>query len=118
MPIRPENKHRYPPDWAERRARVLAREKNRCKFCGVRNYAVGYREKDGTFVPVSLEELNADGELAVIRIVLTVAHLDHKLEDHSLENLAALCQRCHLIYDRPHRQPRPFNTPLFGKVQP
>ncbi|MDO7873985.1 hypothetical protein Q5H93_04505 [Hymenobacter sp. ASUV-10] len=34
------------------------------------------------------------------RIVLTIAHLDHGLINHSDSNLAALCQRCHLNHDR------------------
>jgi hypothetical protein len=34
------------------------------------------------------------------RVVLTVAHIDHDKENNSLENLAALCQSCHLGHDR------------------
>jgi len=32
--------------------------------------------------------------------VLTVAHLDHDISNNELSNLRALCQRCHLDYDR------------------
>lgn len=32
-------------------------------------------------------------------IVLTIAHLNHDPRDNSADNLAALCQRCHLGYD-------------------
>jgi hypothetical protein len=35
-----------------------------------------------------------------VRVVLTVAHLNHRPEDNGLENLAALCQRDHLRHDR------------------
>jgi elongation factor P--beta-lysine ligase len=38
MPIRPENKDRYPKDWPEIRKRILERAKNRCEFCGVENH--------------------------------------------------------------------------------
>jgi len=43
------------------------------------------------------------------RIILTVAHLDRDRTNNALENLAALCQRCHLNHDRqaqhiPHRK--------------
>jgi len=31
--------------------------------------------------------------------VLTIAHLDHDTTNNADENLAALCQRCHLSYD-------------------
>lgn len=36
------------------------------------------------------------------RIVLTVAHLDHNIENNATDNLAALCQKCHLRYDAKH----------------
>ena len=38
-----------------------------------------------------------------IRIILTVAHLDHDPEnwDVSDDRLAALCQKCHLTHDAP-----------------
>lgn len=35
MPIRPENKSRYPANWQEIRASILKRANNRCEFCGV-----------------------------------------------------------------------------------
>ena len=41
--------------------------------------------------------------MRIIRIVLTVARLDHKPENCSDKNLAALCQRCHNAYDAPTR---------------
>jgi hypothetical protein len=46
----------YPADWPERRARVLERAKGRgdvacCEQCGAAQYAVGYRDEAGRFVP-------------------------------------------------------------------
>lgn len=39
------------------------------------------------------------------RVVIAPAHLDHNPENNAPENLAALCGRCHLLYDGPqHRQ--------------
>lgn len=35
-------------------------------------------------------------------VVLTVAHLDHTPEHCEDGNLAAMCQGCHLHYDREH----------------
>jgi hypothetical protein len=37
-----------------------------------------------------------------VRIILTVAHLDHQPENCDESNLLAMCQRCHLRYDREH----------------
>lgn len=50
MPIRPENRRRYPANWKDIRASILARAQHRCEWCGVPNYAVGYRE-NGVFQP-------------------------------------------------------------------
>ncbi len=36
------------------------------------------------------------------RVVLAAAHLDHDPTNNRLRNLRSLCQRCHLIHDRPH----------------
>jgi len=35
-------------------------------------------------------------------VILTIAHLDHTPENCDLDNLKALCQRCHLTYDAKH----------------
>lgn len=53
MPI---DYRKYPADWKARRARVLARSAGtgthpRCERCGVPQYAVGYRDESGAFVP-------------------------------------------------------------------
>ena len=36
------------------------------------------------------------------RVVLAAAHLDHDPTNNRLENLKSLCQRCHMIHDRPY----------------
>jgi tRNA(Ile)-lysidine synthase TilS/MesJ len=38
-----------------------------------------------------------------IKIVLTIAHIDHDTTNNADDNLAALCQRCHNRHDAPHR---------------
>jgi 5-methylcytosine-specific restriction endonuclease McrA len=88
MPIRPENKGRYPRDWKLRSRFVrFHRAKGRCEWCGVKN---------GEPHPVTGS-----------RVVLTVAHVfDERPEAASLLNLAALCQRCHNRHDAPGRQAR------------
>ena len=52
MPIRPEMKGRYPNDWGEIRLAVLERADMECERCGVPQYAVGYRDNDGRFMPL------------------------------------------------------------------
>ena len=52
MPIKPENKKRYPPNWKEISDRIIyVRAGNRCEMCGVPNHAVGYRDEEGIFHP-------------------------------------------------------------------
>lgn len=88
MPIRPENKHRYPADWKARSRFVrFYRARNRCERCGAQN---------GQPHPVT-----------GARVVLTCAHLyDDRPEAASLLNLAALCQRCHNRHDAKARAER------------
>lgn len=108
MPIKPENRDRYPPDWALIRNRIIARAGNRCEQCRVGNGWIGYRDAAGTFHKVAAcgrvsdyQDQHATG-WKLFRIVLTVAHLDHVPENCEPENLRAWCQRCHLTYDAAH----------------
>lgn len=118
MPIRPENKKLYPKNWKQIRKYILQRANNKCEFCGVDNYSEGYRDKDGNFIKSEGMQQEADildGE-KIIRIVLTIAHLDHDPQNNDYNNLRALCQRCHLRHDiEQHRQNRIKNKklPLF-----
>lgn len=81
MPIKPENRDRYPREWPliSLWTRVCAGW--RCEWCNA-----------------------AQGEPNPItgsRVVLTVAHVrDSAPENCDPRNLAALCQRCHLHHDR------------------
>jgi hypothetical protein len=36
------------------------------------------------------------------RVILAAAHLDHNPGNNRRRNLRSLCQRCHMIHDRPH----------------
>lgn len=98
MPQTPEELARYPADWQERRAAVLARAVNRCEWCGAINHEP--HPKTGS------------------RVVLTTAHVyDHRPEKADLDNLAALCQRCHLDHDR-HRHIHKPPKPAVGQPWP
>ena len=118
MPIRPENRARYPKDWDAISRAVRDRAGNRCEWCGVENGKLGGRTGDGTWFDA--QPLGDDGlrlkwprpgdnaycgthehgfVLRIVRIILTVAHLDHTPENCDPANLKALCQRCHNRYD-------------------
>ncbi len=94
----------YPPTWhTEIRPRILDRARNRCEWCDAPNGALIVRDRDGWrgVDGLAAEVAHLDGE-RVTRIVLTVAHLNHALDDNGDVNLAALCQRCHLRHDAAH----------------
>jgi hypothetical protein len=106
MPIKKENAGRYPPNWREIRATILARAGYRCE--GSPDYP-DCRAPHGWFKHARLGYLTNDRKTAeqwaktegkVTTIVLTVAHLDHTPENCDPANLRAWCQRCHLHYDR------------------
>jgi hypothetical protein len=97
-PIRPENKARYPKDWKEIREQILARAENRCEWpgCRVENGKLGTWRGE-RFIPIF--ETTGDEIEASLKIVLTIAHLDHTPENCDPENLRAWCQRHHNRYD-------------------
>jgi hypothetical protein len=83
MPIRPEERTRYPSNWKVISLRIRKEKAgDRCEHCGAVNHQPH---------PVTGS-----------RVVLTVAHLDHTPENCADDNLRALCQRCHFAYDRKH----------------
>lgn len=81
MPIKPENKKLYHPDWKLISLKIrIERAKNKCEKCGVEN-GKPIEGKKG-------------------KIILTVAHLDQDPTNNNLNNLLALCQRCHFNHDK------------------
>lgn len=114
MPIKAENRKRYPKNWlTEIRPAILDRARNKCERCGVRNYAVGYRLSEKyarAFCHATEREFKTHAEAAkwrgdndLIIIVLTIAHLDHRPENNIPDNLKALCHRCHNRHDARYR---------------
>ena len=120
MPIRKENLHRYPANWPEISARIKQRAKNKCEQCGLANGRLGKRDGNGRWhdaLPTGTDGMRltwprpgehawcADGVFGkIVRIVLTVAHLNHEPEDVRAENLRAWCQACHNRYDAATRR--------------
>jgi hypothetical protein len=122
---------KYPPNWhTEIRPRIIERAENRCEFCNVENhqlvfrgfwhdeevyqYADGkiYSYPSGVYLDSEtfgdVEPISGNGDQKAVKIVLTIAHLDHDEENHNVkdERLAALCQKCHLRYDAPEKERR------------
>lgn len=96
MPIRKENRARYPRDWKRIADKIRQRAGNRCE--GSPAYP-DCRAHNGAPHPVTGS-----------RVVLTVAHLDHVPEHCEPGNLKAMCQRCHLTYDVEHHRRTRYAT--------
>lgn len=78
MPI---NYKDYHPKWSLiSRLIRFTRAQNKCEWCGAANGQP--HPKTGS------------------KVVLTVAHVDQDRNNNRFDNLAALCQRCHLGHDR------------------
>ncbi len=127
MPIKPENKARYPANWNTISEQIRERDNQKCCFCGVKNGAsiirlnkggkhfYRYPESDnvycaesGSWCTTITKGYNLEigyfnsAHAKAVKIVLTVAHLDHTPENCDPSNLKSLCQRCHLKYDAAH----------------
>lgn len=90
MPIRPENKARYPKDWKAISQACRDRAGNRCEGSPA---FPDCRAENGKPHPVTGS-----------KVVLTTAHLDHTPENCGNDNLKAWCQKCHNTYDAPMRR--------------
>lgn len=68
----------------------------------------------GRRAPVQASWLGEGAPPRRTRVVLASAHLDHDPANNAGHNLAALCQRCHLLHDRPEHRRRRWTT-LFRR---
>ena len=116
MPIRRELRCLYPDHWPELSRRVrFERARGMCQGCGRPHGATVRCLPDGRwFDPVEDTWRDGKGRLArwpdleqmtrqrTTRVVLAAAHLDHNPRNNRLRNLRSLCQRCHMLHDRPH----------------
>jgi hypothetical protein len=96
----------YPENWKDEiRPQILKRDGYKCKMCGVRQRAVGYRDSKGKFVECDefLERWAKTNGKKVIKIHLQVMHLDHDVSNNEGYNLLSGCQQCHNRYDAKNR---------------
>lgn len=104
-PIRADQLPRYPPEWSLISAWVrFERALGRCEClgdCGGALHGIWAEEIPGG--PHRCPNYHGDrSRFTGARVVLTTAHLNHIPEDCRPENLRAMCQACHLAYDREH----------------
>lgn len=116
---------KYHPEWKSRiRPDILKRADNKCEECGVKNGMGIFRGiwngervfqtasgdlflEDGTFIihNSEYEEIEGKSEDAqAIKVVLTISHTDHDVNNNDYSNLKALCQLHHLRHDKGHHK--------------
>jgi len=133
----------YPIDWRELSATIrFGRAQGRCEHCrcphgrdvihlgdgrwfdaddavwrndrGRRLARLPAPPSTALFDQLRLVEIAGEVPLAITRVCLASAHLDHDPGNNHPRNLAALCQRCHLANDRREHQRQRWST-LFRR---
>jgi len=67
-----------------------------------------WRDRRGR--PARWPDLVETVRLRITRVVLAAAHLDSDPTNNRLTNLKSLCQRCHILHDRPYHLARRWIT--------
>ena len=130
MPIRPEMRGFYPRDWRSISRRVrFERAGGVCQGCGRPHGKTVRCLPDGRWFDATWQtwrngrgrtarwpDLDEAARMRQTRVVLAAAHLDHDPTNNRLGNLKSLCQRCHLIHDRPQHLARRRITYLLRRA--
>lgn len=116
MPIRPSLRWYYPIDWKQLSRLVrFERARGRCQSCHRPHAQIVTCLADGRWLDAAAGHwrtgrgrrcaLPSPAELEQhrqTRVVLAAAHLDHDPGHNAPGNLRSLCQRCHMLHDRPY----------------
>jgi hypothetical protein len=130
MPIRREHRFFYPIDWPKLSIAIrFGRAKGVCEGCRRPHGRIvvhfgdgrwwdldagGWRNGRGRCIRLRRGADDVLGGVRRTRVVLAAAHCDHVTSNNSGSNLAAYCQRCHMIHDRPEHRRRRWVT-LFRR---
>lgn len=125
MPIRAENRWLYPIDWHQvSQAIRFERAGARCERCARPHRQRVAHLGDGRWWDAQARAWRSARGRRIARpggialdavrttyVVLACAHLDHDPGHNAPANLAALCQRCHMLHDAAeHRWQRWWNA--------
>jgi hypothetical protein len=126
----PVDYSKYPKNWlSEIRPRILERAGHCCEKCGIENKTIVYSIKSFEtgkkiwfrymgyalrYRTSSHDDLHEDlsfSDIKEVRVVLTIAHLDHDETNLNVtdKRLMAMCQKCHLQYDAEEKKRRKLN---------
>ena len=132
MPIRREHRFFYPIDWPQLSAVIrFTRAKGCCEACGrphgQRVFCLSdgrwwdgtgkvWRDGRGGTLREAPTGKEIAAEMRVTKVVLATAHRDHDTANNAARNLAAWCQRCHMLHDAPEHQRRRWLTVFRRKA--
>lgn len=99
------NRNLYPKNWFDTiRPAILLRDNYRCVQCRVVHRSEGYYDKQQLFIECDVFMIawaKANG-FKTTTIYLQVAHINQDVTNCEYSNLQAMCNRCHLEFDRPY----------------
>jgi hypothetical protein len=101
MPIKPALRWFYPIDWPQ-----ISWQARFERADGRWFDAAASTWRSGHGRPARWPDIEEATRIRHTRVVLAAAQLDHNPANNRLRNLKSLCQRCHLIHDRPHHLAR------------
>lgn len=110
MPIRKQD---YPPDWPFISLTVRKEAGWKCEWCAAPGGKVIQRFPGGAWAEVVQIQAHITAAIEytekmtwarlryhrLTKVVLSTAHLDRNSKNNDRENLASLCQKCHLNHD-------------------
>ncbi len=75
---------------------------------------ISWRDGRGRRLRQRLRDEDLLARVRITKVVLAAAHRDHDTANNEDANLAAFCQRCHMLHDRDEHQRRRWRT-LFRR---
>ncbi|MFE1599081.1 hypothetical protein [Methylobacterium sp. ID0610] len=126
MPIRPEHRFFYPIDWPQLSEAIrFRRARGRCEACARPHLQRVCHLGDGRWWDAEIGAWR-DGtgrrlrgrpkigdlidRVRTTRVVLATTHRDHDSSNNADDNLAAFCQRCHMLHVREEHRRRRSRT--------
>ena len=101
-----KKKRVYAEGWYDTiRSEVLKKYNYRCNKCNIKHRQLVVIAENGAWINVSydLKDVLLEEGNKLYKVILHVCHINQNKEDNRIENLMALCVRCHSSFDAPYK---------------